>query len=63
MPSKPSAGRESCLYCPHHDDFHGTCTHPFRQIIIEDSGRDGHSCPLFPEIRAEAMRDLQRRME
>lgn len=55
LPSVP----ESCSYCPYIDQFHSSCTHPFRQIIIEELDSEQDKCPLFDEIRAEAMRDLE----
>lgn len=51
---------ESCVHCPHLDEFHSTCTHNLRQSIIRelvDSEND--DCPLYPTIRADAMRELE----
>jgi hypothetical protein len=50
---------DSCTQCPHLDQFHGTCTHPLRQVIIRELETETEVCPLFAEIRAEAMQDLE----
>ena len=64
MVPTPQSVPEVCTHCPHHNDFHSTCAHPMRQLIIKQLG-EGNStdCPMYPEIRAQAMRDLQERMQ
>lgn len=59
LPSIP----ESCSQCPHIDLFHSSCTHPLRQNIIHRFEIDHGICPIYSEIRAEAMLDLENRIE
>lgn len=53
---------ESCTQCPHFDHFHGACTHSLRLTIMRELRGECRVCPLFSEIRAEAMRDLESRL-
>jgi len=54
---------ESCTQCPHLDEFHSTCGHDLNQAIVRELGTGGDVCPLFSEVRAEAMRSLEERIE
>lgn len=53
---------ESCTRCPYFDEFGHTCSHPFRQLILRELRESSRRCPVFPEVRSEAMRDLERRL-
>lgn len=50
---------ESCTRCPYLDHFHSTCSHPLRQSLIQEFADEHDDCPVFSEVRAEAMRDLE----
>ena len=54
---------ESCSQCLHVDQFHSTCSHPLRQTIIRELTDRETGCPLFPQMRSEAMRDLEDSIE
>lgn len=49
---------DSCSRCPQFDSFHSTCSHPYRQLLIQELGDNQGECPVYPSIRAEAMTDL-----
>jgi len=51
-----------CTYCPHLDAFHGNCSHPSRQAIVRELASDGTECPVFAEVRAGVMRNLERHL-
>ena len=53
---------ETCAYCPHLDEFHSNCSHPLNQSIIRELGNGSTDCPVFAEIRAGKMRDLEDRI-
>jgi hypothetical protein len=53
---------ESCTQCPHFDRFQRTCGHPLRQRIIEELAGDQARCPVYSEIRADAMCELEARL-
>ncbi|WP_436936177.1 hypothetical protein [Halovenus marina] len=53
---------ESCTQCAHFDQFHSTCSHPSRQAIVQELRGESDCCPMFAQVRAEAMRDLARRV-
>lgn len=59
----PSQGvPETCVSCPHLDEFHGNCSHPLHQSImwgLDDATTD---CPVFAEIRAKEMRNLEQKI-
>jgi len=49
---------DTCNYCPYRNSFQKACSHPYRQSIIQELSVTEGECPLFPAIRAEAMRGL-----
>lgn len=53
---------ESCAQCPYVDAFHSNCSHPDRQLIIQQLAEDLEECPVFPELRSEAMQRLEDRL-
>ncbi|MDQ2050018.1 hypothetical protein RBH26_05930 [Natronolimnohabitans sp. A-GB9] len=53
---------ESCTQCPHVDEFHSTCSHPFRQSIVQTLAKERDTCPVFAEVRADAMQTLEERI-
>lgn len=62
MSTELPAVPESCAQCPHLDRFHSTCSHPFRQLIIQELDGGHTRCPVFSSIRTEAMQDLEERL-
>ncbi len=50
---------ESCTQCPYIDAFHSSCSHPDRQLIIQQLSEDLEECPVFPKLRTDAMRKLE----
>ncbi|RLM88573.1 hypothetical protein D3D02_11260 [Halobellus sp. Atlit-38R] len=54
---------ECCVKCPHFDEFGRACTHSLRQAIIKEL-TDGTStnCPIYSEVRAQSMRDLEQQL-
>jgi hypothetical protein len=52
---------ESCTQCPYIDQFHSNCSHPLRQSIIQEveQKEEEMDCPVFQEIRADIMADLE----
>lgn len=63
MSTKSTSVPETCSLCPHLETFHSTCSHPLRQSIIRELSENRDGCPLFAEIRSDAMRDLEGRLE
>lgn len=59
VPSVP----ESCTQCPHIDQFHSTCSHPNRQAIVQELRKDADVCPLFSDVRSDAMRALEDQLD
>lgn len=55
----PAALPETCIYCPHFDVFHGNCSHPHYQAILQDLLQQPENCPVFDDVRADAMSDLE----
>lgn len=55
----PLTKLDDCTKCPYLDQFHGTCNHELRQTIIHDLRDAGDECPIYPRVRAEAMRELE----
>jgi hypothetical protein len=52
-----------CTTCPHFDAFERMCTHNLRQSIIKElTGETAVTCPIYPEVRAESMRDLEQEL-
>jgi hypothetical protein len=63
MSSRQFQPSDCCVKCPHFDKFGRACTHDLRQAIIQEvSAEDPTTCPVFPEIRAKSMRDLERQL-
>jgi hypothetical protein len=52
----------SCRYCPHFDAFQRSCSHPSSQTILRDLAAGNGDCPVFDEVRADAMSDLEDRL-
>jgi hypothetical protein len=63
MSTQPSVS-ELCTCCPYLDEFHANCTHVLRQTVLQElAGSRRRYCPLYPEIRAESMRELEGQLE
>ncbi len=58
----PAASPTCCARCPHVDQFHANCSHPFRQLLMRELESTEGRCPLYEEIRASEMRSLARRL-
>lgn len=54
---------DCCVKCPHFDEFRQTCTHNQRQVIIQEmAGEDTSACPIFSQIRAQSMQELEQHL-
>jgi hypothetical protein len=49
---------EAYTRCSHLDQFHSTCAHPCRQAILQELRDGSDACPVYVDVRAEAMDDL-----
>lgn len=54
---------ESCTRCPHVDQFHSSCNHPLRQIVIRELSHGMDECPLYDGVKAEAMSNLESELD
>lgn len=60
-PSPPVS--ESCTRCPHLDEFHGNCSHELHQIVLEElAASEEVRCPLYSDIRTDAMLELEEKL-
>lgn len=55
----PASTPYPCVNCPHLDKFHGNCEHDLRQAIVHELADGRPSCPMFEEIRENAMQKLE----
>lgn len=58
----PSALPSTCSCCPYFDTFHGNCSHPSHQAILQDLLEQPEDCPVFEAVRADVMADLEERL-
>ena len=63
MVDEPFQPAACCTNCPHFDAFERMCTHNLRQSIIKElTGETDAMCPVYSEVRAESMRDLEQEL-
>jgi len=48
---------QCCSACPHRNAFTASCTHDFRQSVLQTVD-DSRSCPVYVDEKTEAMRAL-----
>lgn len=64
MPLQDPSPVECCQYCPYRESVTGSCQHDIRQAIIKQVSEDDHSiCPVFRDVRAQAMNELFERLD
>lgn len=49
----------SCVYCPYRNQFQGDCSHPLNQMIIRELAHGATTCPVFDDVRANQMQELE----
>jgi hypothetical protein len=64
MATSETAFPECCRYCPHRASVTGNCDHSARQSLVQvfEDGTD-RPCPIFDEVRADAMQRLSERLD
>ncbi|MFD1686930.1 hypothetical protein [Halobellus litoreus] len=53
---------QCCAACPHRSSFTASCTHDFRQSVIQ-SLDETRPCPVYVDEKTEAMRTLARSLD
>jgi len=51
-----------CASCPHRNAFTASCTHDFRQSVVQMVDENG-TCPVYVDEKSEAMRELADALE
>lgn len=47
----PPTRPRTCPVCPYLDEFHSTCSHPMRQMVIQEIAENDGPCAVYPEIQ------------
>lgn len=64
MATSETAFPECCRYCPHRRSVKGNCDHSARQSLVQVFMEGvNRPCPIYNDVRADAMLRLSERLD